>query len=172
MGCLCGLPNGMTSVEPRTLPAIALYQPDIPGNTGTLLRMCACLGLQLHIIEPAGFRLDDKNLKRAGMDYVELAALTRHVSWEAFEEWRGEQGARLLLLTTKGAVPYTEIDFRPSDILLFGRESSGVPESVHGAADARLVIPMQDGARSLNIALSASMVAGEAIRQTANLQQM
>ncbi len=146
-------------------PCIALYQPDIAGNTGTILRLAACLGLEVHIIEPAGFDLSDRNLKRAGMDYLEMAALTRHLDWEHFEEWRRSEGRRLALLSTRAALPYTEFRFAPDDILLFGRESAGVPEHVHDSADARLVIPMVPGARSINLALSVAMVAGEALRQ-------
>ncbi len=147
------------------MPRIALYQPDIPGNTGTILRFAACMGVGVDIIEPAGFRLDDKTLKRAGMDYLELASLTRHASWDAFEEWRLLEQTRLILITTKAANSYTDFSFRPDDILLFGRESAGVPDNVHNAADERLLIPMVEGARSLNLALSVSMVMGEAIRQ-------
>ncbi|ESZ78075.1 tRNA (cytidine(34)-2'-O)-methyltransferase [Mesorhizobium sp. L103C105A0] len=144
---------------------IALYQPDIAGNTGTILRFAACLGLGVDIIEPAGFPLSDKALKRAGMDYLEMAALTRHVDWNAFEDWRKGQACRLVLLTTKAATPYSGFSFAQGDILLFGRESAGVPDPVHQAADARLTIPMQPGTRSINVALSVAMVAGEAIRQ-------
>ncbi|MBE1706408.1 MULTISPECIES: tRNA (cytidine(34)-2'-O)-methyltransferase [Mesorhizobium] len=144
---------------------IALYQPDIAGNTGTILRFAACLGLGVDIIEPAGFPLSDKALKRAGMDYLEMAALTRHVDWNAFEDWRKKDGRRLVLLSTKAANPYTNFSFADGDILLFGRESAGVPDPVHQAADARLTIPMQGSARSINVALSVAMVAGEAIRQ-------
>ncbi|MER9391367.1 MULTISPECIES: tRNA (cytidine(34)-2'-O)-methyltransferase [unclassified Mesorhizobium] len=144
---------------------IALYQPDIAGNTGTILRFAACLGLGADIIEPAGFPLSDKALKRAGMDYLEMAALTRHVDWNAFEDWRKGQACRLVLLTTKAATPYTGFSFAQGDILLFGRESAGVPDPVHQAADARLTIRMQPGTRSINVALSVAMVAGEAIRQ-------
>ncbi|ESZ46772.1 tRNA methyltransferase [Mesorhizobium sp. L2C054A000] len=144
---------------------IALYQPDIAGNTGTILRFAACLGLGVDIIEPAGFPLSDKALKRAGMDYLEMAALTRHVEWNAFEDWRKGEACRLVLLTTKAATPYTGFSFAQGDILLFGRESAGVPDPVHQAADARLTIPMQPGTRSINVALSVAMVAGEAIRQ-------
>jgi tRNA (cytidine/uridine-2'-O-)-methyltransferase len=145
---------------------IALYQPDIPGNTGTLLRMAACLDVPLDIIEPAGFRLDDKNLKRAGMDYLELAMLTRHRSWDVFEEWRKAEGHRLILLTTKANDNYTEFEYQAGDILLFGRESLGVPDNVHETVDHRLTIKMNKEARSLNLALSAAMVTGEALRQT------
>ncbi|MER8747862.1 tRNA (cytidine(34)-2'-O)-methyltransferase [Mesorhizobium sp. M1050] len=144
---------------------IALYQPDIAGNTGTILRFAACLGLGVDIIEPAGFPLSDKTLKRAGMDYLEMAALTRHVDWHAFEDWRKASERRLVLLSTKATTPYTSFAFADGDILLFGRESAGVPDPVHQAADARLTIPMQGAARSINVALSVAMVAGEAIRQ-------
>ncbi|BCG78707.1 tRNA (cytidine(34)-2'-O)-methyltransferase [Mesorhizobium sp. 113-3-3] len=144
---------------------IALYQPDIAGNTGTILRFAACLGLGVDIIEPAGFPLSDKALKRAGMDYLEMAALTRHIDWNAFEDWRRKDRHRLVLLSTKAAAPYTNFSFADGDILLFGRESAGVPDLVHQAADARLTIPMQGSARSINVALSVAMVAGEAVRQ-------
>jgi tRNA (cytidine/uridine-2'-O-)-methyltransferase len=144
---------------------IALYQPDIAGNTGTILRFAACLGLGVDIIEPAGFPLSDRALKRAGMDYLEMAALTRHVDLNAFENWRKGEARRLVLLSTKAATAYTDFIFAGDDILLFGRESAGVPDPVHEAADARLIIPMQPGARSINVALSVAMVAGEAIRQ-------
>ena len=144
---------------------IALYQPDIAGNTGTILRLAACLGLGVDIIEPAGFDLSDRALKRAGMDYIEMAALTRHLDWAAFEEKRHADGRRLLLLSTKAATVYTSFSFAKGDTLLFGRESAGVPDHVHDSADARLLIPMKNGARSLNVAVSAAMVAGEAIRQ-------
>lgn len=146
-------------------PRIALYQPDIAGNTGTILRLAACLGLEVHIIEPAGFDLSDRNLKRAGMDYLEMAALTRHVDWAAFEAWRAAENARLVLLTTKADRAYTDFACRCGDVLLFGRESAGVPPGVHEAADHRLTIRMRPGARSLNLAMSVAMVAGEAVRQ-------
>lgn len=151
-----------------TRPAIALYQPDIPGNTGSILRLGACLGVDVHVIGPAGFDMSDRNLKRAGMDYLEMAALTHHVSFDAFELWRAGTGRRLVLATTKAAQPYLDFEFRPDDILLFGRESAGVPDAVHQLADARIVIPMQPGARSLNLALSAAILASEALRQTAS----
>jgi tRNA (cytidine/uridine-2'-O-)-methyltransferase len=144
---------------------IALYQPDIAGNTGTILRFAACMGLAVDIVEPAGFDLSDRNLRRAGMDYLEMAALTRHVDRDSFEQWRLAASRRLVLLTTKAALPYTEFAFADGDIMLFGRESAGVPDRVHDAADARLLIPMPGGGRSLNVALSVAMVAGEAIRQ-------
>ncbi len=144
---------------------IALYQPDIAGNTGTILRMAACLGLAVDIIEPAGFDLSDRNLRRAGMDYLEMAALTRHVDFARFEDWRRSEGRRLVLFSTKAALPYTAFSFTDGDILLFGRESAGVPDQVRDNADACLLIPMKGGGRSLNVALSAAMAAGEAIRQ-------
>lgn len=144
---------------------IALYQPEIPGNTGAVLRLGACLGVAVDIIEPTGFDISDKNLKRAGMDYLEMAALRRHTDFAAFESWRKEEGRRLLLLTTKGATPYTKFAFAPNDIILFGRESAGVPDSVHAIADARLTIPMMPGARSLNLSVSAAITSSEALRQ-------
>ena len=148
---------------------IALYQPDIAGNTGTILRLAACLGVAVDIIEPAGFDMSDRTLKRAGMDYLEMAALTRHLSWPAFEGWRRKEGRRLVLFTTKAEQPYTRFAFAANDILLFGRESAGVPDAVHEAADNRLTIPMPGGGRSLNLAVAAAMAAGEAMRQLPGL---
>ena len=146
---------------------LVLYQPDIPGNAGALLRLAACLGMPLHIIDPAGFDLSDKALRRAGMDYVEMAALLRHSSWTDFEEWRRRKACRLVLFTTRATTSYARFSFAPGDLLLFGRESAGVPPAVHEAADARLLIPMPGGGRSLNLALAAAMAAGEAMRQLA-----
>lgn len=145
---------------------LALYQPDIPQNTGTLLRMAACLGLAVEIIEPAGFDVSDRHLRRSGLDYLDHVALTRHRSWDAFEAWRRAAGIRLVLATTAGALPYTDLAFRDGDCLLMGRESAGVPEAVHAAADARVVVPIRAGMRSLNVAVAAAMLAGEALRQT------
>lgn len=147
-------------------PRIALYQPDIPGNTGTILRFAACMGLGVDIIEPAGFDLSDRNLKRAGMDYLAMATLTRHVNFARFEEGLVSEGRRLVLASTKATQPYSDVRFGPNDTLLFGRESAGVPESVHRRADCSILIPMVANARSLNLALSVAMVAGEALRQT------
>jgi len=144
---------------------IALFQPDIPGNTGAILRLSACLGVAVDLIEPAGFDLSDRALRRAGMDYLELAALKRHASWEDFNAWRRREARRIILFTTAGTVPYSAFSFRDGDILMFGRESSGVPDHVHNAADYRLVIPMREGARSLNVAMAAAMACGEAVRQ-------
>lgn len=146
--------------------ALALYQPDIAPNAGTLARMSACFGLSLHIIEPAGFPVGDAGFRRAGMDYLDRAAITRHASFAAFEAWRAGEGRRLVLCTTRGAVAYTAFAFAPDDVLLLGRESAGVPEEVHQAADARIVIPLVPGARSLNVALAGAMILGEALRQT------
>jgi len=145
---------------------IALYQPDIPGNTGTILRLAACLGLGVDVIEPAGFDISDRNLKRSGMDYLASVTLARHVNWQRFDEWRRENGRRLVLASTRAALPYTRFEFHPDDILLFGRESAGVPDHVHETADARILIPMVEGRRSINVAMSAAMIAGEALRQT------
>lgn len=144
---------------------IALYQPDIPQNTGTILRLCACLGAEAHIIEPAGFPLSDRLFRRAGMDYLDLVRLTRHVSWTHFEAWRREAGLRLALLSTKATRSYLDERYTAADIVLFGRESAGVPDSVMAAADVRLTIPMAPRLRSLNIAMAAAMVAGEVLRQ-------
>ena len=145
---------------------LGLYQPDIPQNTGTMLRLAACLGVPVEIVEPAGFDVSDRNLRRAGMDYLERAGVTRHVSWRAFLEWRASAEARIVLATTRSALPYTDFKFRSGDVILMGRESAGVPEDVHAAADARVVVPMQPGLRSLNVAVSAAMILGEALRQT------
>lgn len=146
--------------------AIALYEPDIAQNAGTLARLCACLDLALHIVEPAGFPVGDAGFRRAGMDYLDRAVIHRHASFAAFGEWRGAAGRRLVLATTKAAIPYAEFPFRNDDVLLLGRESAGVPDAVHELADARVVIPMMADARSLNVALAGAMIAGEALRQT------
>lgn len=148
------------------MPDLALYQPDIPGNTGTLLRLAACMKITVHVIEPAGFRLDEKAFRRAGMDYLEQAAMVRHADWQVFDEWRKQAGRRLVLLSTRAKQSYSDFAFVDNDILLLGRETSGVPDSVHECADARVKIPMTEKARSLNMALSGAMVLGEALRQT------
>jgi len=145
---------------------IALFQPDIPPNTGTILRLCACLEVTAHIIEPAGFAVSDRTFRRAGMDYLDQVRLVRHDSWHKFEEWRRGEGFRLLLFTTKGATSYLDFHYGASDILLFGRETAGVPEAVAAAADARLKIPIKPSLRSLNVAMAAAMAVGEALRQT------
>jgi tRNA (cytidine/uridine-2'-O-)-methyltransferase len=145
---------------------IALFQPDIPQNTGTILRLCACLNVTAHIIEPAGFPVSDRHFRRAGMDYLDQVAIMRHDSWSKFEQWRNDKGCRLILFTTKGTCPYLDYRFDAADMLLFGRESAGVPDEVAAAADARLVIPIEPGLRSLNVAMAAAMALGEALRQT------
>jgi tRNA (cytidine/uridine-2'-O-)-methyltransferase len=145
---------------------IALFQPDIPQNTGTILRLCACLNVAAHIIEPAGFTTSDRQFRRAGMDYLDEVALTRHDSWNKFEQWRLAKSYRLILFTTKGATPYLDFRYGASDILLFGRESAGVTDEVMAATDARLVIPIKPSLRSLNVAMAAALAVGEALRQT------
>lgn len=150
----------------RTAIRIALYEPDIPQNTGTILRLCACLGIEVHIIEPAGFPVTDRAFRRAGMDYLDQVSLTRHPSFAAFEEWRFRERVPLVLLTTAAERSYLEHAFSDDQVLLFGRESAGVPEAVHKAADVRLRVPMRPGMRSINVAMAAAMVAGEALRQT------
>jgi tRNA (cytidine/uridine-2'-O-)-methyltransferase len=145
---------------------IALFEPDIPQNTGTILRLCACLGIEAHLIEPAGFPVSDRAFRRAGMDYLDQVTLVRHPSWDAFDAWRRAEGVPLALFTTQGSQPYLAHRYRPGEILLFGRESAGVPDAVHAAADARLLIPMRPGLRSINVAMAVAMAVGEAIRQT------
>jgi len=145
---------------------IALFQPDIPQNTGTILRLCACLDVAAHIIEPAGFPVSDRHFRRAGMDYLDQVTIARHDSWSKFEQWRMDRGYRLILFTTKAAQSYLDYRYSATDILLFGRESAGVTDAVAMAADARLVIPIKPGLRSLNVAMSAAMALGEALRQT------
>ena len=142
---------------------LALYQPDIPQNAGSLMRLGACLGVGIDIIEPCGFLLSDRNFRRAGMDYLARADIVRHASWARFRD--GLQG-RLVLLTTKAAMPYADFAFLPGDTLMVGQESAGVPDDVHASADARLVIPMRAGMRSLNVGHAAAMVLGESLRQT------
>src|SRR5258708_7734805 len=141
---------------------IALFQPDIPQNTGTILRLCACLDVTAHIIEPAGFPISDRHFRRAGMDYLDQVTLMRHDSWSKFEQWRNDESYRLILFSTKGARSYLDYRYDAADILLFGRESAGVPDEVAAAADARLVIPIKPSLRSLNVAMAAAMALGEA----------
>jgi tRNA (cytidine/uridine-2'-O-)-methyltransferase len=150
---------------------IALYEPDIPQNTGTILRLAACLGAEAHLIEPAGFPVTDRAFRRAGMDYLDQVTIVRHRSWDDFDTWRRRDGARLVLFTTRASVSYLDHVYRGDDVLLFGRESAGVPDRVHDAADARLIIPIQPGTRSLNVAVACAMVLGEAMRQTRVIDQ-
>jgi tRNA (cytidine/uridine-2'-O-)-methyltransferase len=145
---------------------IALFQPDIPQNTGTILRLCACLDVTAHIIEPAGFPVSDRHFRRAGMDYLDQVTIMHHDSWSKFEQWRNDKGYRLILFSTKGASCYLDYRYNVDDILLFGRESAGVPDDVVTAADARLVIPIRPGLRSLNVAMAVAMALSEALRQT------
>jgi tRNA (cytidine/uridine-2'-O-)-methyltransferase len=148
---------------------IALFQPDIAGNVGAVMRTAACLGAGVDLIEPMGFRWDDKRVARAAMDYIDHVEVTRHGDWNAFEQ--GTVG-RLVLMTTRGATPLYRFAFRPDDVLLFGRESAGVPDHVHARADARVVIPMRPPLRSLNLSVSAAIVLAEALRQTGGLSGM
>ena len=145
---------------------LALFEPDIPQNTGTILRLAACLGVAVDLVEPLGFALTGEKFRRAGLDYWERAALMRHASFAAFDAARLAAGRRLVLLSTKAATPYTGFAFRGGDTLLLGRESSGVPAAVAAAADTALCIPLVAGRRSLNVAVAAAMVLGEALRQT------
>lgn len=145
---------------------LALYCPDIAQNAGTCLRTGACFGVPVHIIEPAGFPVGDAGFRRAGMDYIDAVDWRRHASFAAFDAFRRNAGHRLVLFTTAGAAPYADFAFRASDVLLFGRESAGVPPQVHAAADARVVIPLRPGLRSLNVAVAAGIGLAEALRQT------
>lgn len=146
---------------------LALFEPDIPQNTGALIRLGACFGVPLDIIEPCGFLWNDAKLKRAGMDYTGQAEIVRHSSWTAFRA--AHSGGRLVLVTTQGAVPYSAFAFVANDVLILGRESAGVPEEVHAAVDARVRIPMRPGLRSLNVAQAGAIVLAEALRQTGGL---
>ena len=145
---------------------IALYEPDIPQNAGTILRLGACLGIPVHFVGPAGFPANEKAFRRAGLDYIDHATLVNHVSFATFEDWRRAEGRRLVLLTTRAEGSYVDFGFRPDDVLMCGRESSGVPDPVNAAADARVRVPMRPQLRSLNVAVSLAMVLGEALRQT------
>lgn len=145
---------------------LALFEPDIPQNAGTLFRLGACLNIAIDLIEPAGFDASDRNLKRAGLDYLPHLHLKRHISFAHFEDWRSQNDFRLVLATTKAAIRYTDFNFSARDILMLGRESAGAPEFVHAAADSRIFIPIKPGLRSLNVALAGAMLLGEAMRQT------
>ena len=147
---------------------VALFQPDIAGNVGAVMRLGACLGVPVDLIEPMGFVWDDKRVARAAMDYIDHVTVTRHAGWDDFA---GQAGGRIVLLTTKGATPLHAMTFRPDDIMLFGSEGAGVPDAVHARADARVVIPMAPGPRSLNLAVSAGIVLAEALRQTGGWPQ-
>jgi len=142
-----------------------LFEPDIPQNAGNIFRLGACLGIPIDLIEPAGFIIDDKRLKRASMDYYDYLALKKHLSWEKFYRWSQENAYRIILLTTKSKKNYFDYKFQSNDIILFGRESAGAPRYVHEIVDQRLKIPMIEGPRSINLSSSVAMVAGEMIRQ-------
>ena len=144
---------------------LALYQPDIPQNAGTILRLCACLGVTAHIIEPTGFPASDRAFRRAGMDYLDQVEIIRHIGWQDFEAFRRSESLRLVLASTKAATRYTEFAYAKNDIVLLGRESAGVPDDVHNAVDARIIIPMRESLRSINVAVTAAMIMGEALRQ-------
>ena len=148
---------------------LALFQPDIPQNLGAAVRLAACLGVPLDVIEPCGFPFSDRAVRRVAMDYAQTAEVARHASWTRFLEAPERARGRLLLFTTRGAEPFHRFAYRPGDVLLFGRESAGVPEAVHKAADARLRVPMRPGLRSVNVAMAVAMVASEALRQTGGL---
>jgi tRNA (cytidine/uridine-2'-O-)-methyltransferase len=150
---------------------IALYEPDIPQNTGTILRTCACLGIEAHIIEPAGFPVTDRAFRRAGMDYLDQVTIRRHASFADFYSWCQHEQLALVLMTTAATRSYLDHAFDERQVILFGRESAGVPQTVHDAAEVRLRIPVRAGLRSLNVAVSVAMVAGEALRQTGKLGQ-
>jgi tRNA (cytidine/uridine-2'-O-)-methyltransferase len=145
---------------------LALFEPDIPQNAGAILRLCACLDVEAHLIEPAGFPTSDRAFRRAGMDYLDHVRRRRHASWNEFETWRRAAGGRLLLFSTRADQSYLDHAYRADDILLFGRESAGVPAHVHAAADVRLKIPIKPHLRSLNVAMACAMALGEALRQT------
>jgi len=147
-------------------PDLALYQPDIAQNTGTLLRLGACLGVRVHIIHPTGFPFSRRELKRGGLDYLDQAEIIEHDSYAHFADWRRDAGKRMVLLTTKADQSAYDFPYGPNDVLVLGRESAGVPEAIASEADARIRIPMRDGLRSINVAVAASMILGEALRQT------
>ncbi len=144
---------------------LALYQPDIPQNAGTMLRLCACLGVTAHIIEPTGFPASDRAFRRAGMDYLDQVTIIRHIGWADFDNFRRTEGLRLVLASTKAETRYTDFSYAKTDILLMGRESAGVPDEVHEMAEARILIPMRQTLRSMNVAVTAAMIMGEALRQ-------
>jgi len=145
---------------------IALYQPDIPQNLGAMMRLCACMGTSLDIIEPCGFLWNERKIRQSAMDYYDGIDITRHNNWDNFFDMYQGQGRRIVLMTTKSSEPYYDFEFRDTDILLAGRESAGVPENVHAAVQGRICIPMEGDFRSLNIVNATSMILGEAIRQT------
>lgn len=150
---------------------LALFEPEIPPNTGTMLRLCACLGVPVDVIEPCGFPFSDRALRRAGMDYMDFVELRRHIDFAAFDAWRRAEGHRLVLVETTGTMRHVDFGFAPRDILMLGRETSGTPPEVEAACDAVVRIPMMPGARSLNVATAAAMALSEALRQTEGFPQ-
>lgn len=152
--------------------SLALYQPDIPQNTGTLIRLCACFNTPIHIIHPCGFPFSNKHLRRAGMDYIDLAEIIEHNSFSAFQDWRMAQNKRLVLLTTNASQSGYDTVFQDEDILMVGRESAGVPQEVAALADLSIRIPMAEHLRSINVAIAASLMLGEANRQTNGFQTL
>jgi tRNA (cytidine/uridine-2'-O-)-methyltransferase len=153
-------------MDPSAAPLrLALYEPDIAQNAGAMLRTCACFGVAADIIEPAGFPVSDRHFRRSGMDYLDSVAISRHISWRAFSDWRRASGGRLVLLTTKAEATLWDFAFRRGDIIMVGRESAGVLEEVHEAADARIRIPIEPAMRSLNVSVAAGVALAEALRQ-------
>lgn len=148
---------------------LALFQPDIPQNVGACIRLSACFGVDLHVIEPTGFRFDDRAMKRAALDYGPLSHMTRHADWDAFQSDR--PAGRLVLFTTRGATPLPDFVFQPDDVLLFGKESAGAPDYVHADAAARVVVPLRPQARSLNLSVTAGIALWEGLRQTGGIGQ-
>ena len=144
---------------------ISMYQPDIPQNVGAMMRLCACTGIKLNIIEPCGFPWNERKIAQAGMDYIKHVSIEKHISWEHYNKYR-KKGSRIILMSAHASLPYTNFEFQDCDILLAGRESAGVPEDIHQSADALICIPMIGACRSLNIVNATSMILGEALRQT------
>ena len=165
---MCQLDAYSFNLVKTILMRIALYQPDIPQNTGNIFRLAACMGVSVDIIEPAGFFFDDKRLERSLMDYINHLDYKRHVDWDAFRAWYNNHEYKIILLTTYAKKKYVDYKFNNNDILLFGSESSGVPKEIHQCADERLLIPMKKGLRSLNVSSAVSMIVGEALRQINN----
>ena len=156
----------------HTGPHLALYEPDMAPNVGTLMRLVACLGVPIHVIEPCGFPFSKRSLKRSLMDYEPHVMLYHHADWDAFHDWYQTLNMRLILMTTKAAKPYFNVTFTNRDIMMVGSEGRGVGDHVHQAATERLLIPMRPGLRSVNVATAASMVLGEALRQTGHFDHI
>lgn len=166
MQLLCFIICYLLSIRYTAIMQIALFEPDIPQNVGTIIRLAACMNVTLHVIEPCGFPFSIKALRRSAMDYINLVDIVQHKSWQHFNQQKQKNHWRLVLLTTKTKNNYLEFSFAEKDVLLLGRESAGVPNHVEQASDAQITIPMNKNTRSLNVAISAGMVLGEALRQT------